>query len=99
MDDKKDCKISACCKTHWCTALGMIFLVVAVVLTITTYSSLGIFGMFLAGIMLCCHKHMSARRCGCGCGCACCASCDESVCDTPKKAQAVGVKKAATKKA
>ncbi len=92
MDDKKDCKISACCKANWCGFLGIILVLLAVVLTLITSSGLGIFGMFLVGMMFCCHKHMSSKLCGSGC--KCCGSSGDVVCDVTEKVE----KKAAAKK-
>ena len=99
MDDKTNCKISACCKANWCGILGIILVVLASILTIITFSGLGIFGMFLVGVMMCCHKHMSWKTCGnkCGCGCACCGSSDDVVCDVSGKNQ-VGVENKTTPK-
>lgn len=99
MDDKKDCKIAACCKSHWCGVVGLVLVILAVVLTLVTFSGFGIFGMFLAGIVFCCHKHMSSKMCGsgCGCGCKCCGSSDNMVCGTTEK-ETVVEKKAAAKK-
>ncbi len=96
MDDLKKCNITAC-KTHWCSIFGIVLLVLATVLTFMTLSGLGIFGMFLAGLMMCCHKHMSSKRCGCGCGCGCecCADTEGMVCETSEKDP---VKKVAVKK-
>lgn len=88
MEDAKKCKITECCKTHWYKILGVILLVLAVILTVITFSGLGILGMFLAGLMLCCHKHLSSKMgwgcCdgGCGCDCSCCSAADVVVYDT-----------------
>ena len=98
MDDEKKCKITECCKTHWYRVLGIILLVLAVVLTVVTFSGLGILGMFLAGLMLCCHKHISSKMGSCGCSCSCCDPCDEVKCSTMGKEKVVVEKKAATKK-
>ena len=97
MKDEKNCKISECCKTHWYRILGIILLILAVVLTVLTFNGLGILGMFLAGLMLCCHKHLSSKMGGCACGCACC-SMDEKKCTTASKEKPVVEKKIASKK-
>ncbi len=96
MDDKKDCKIAACCKANWCGFLGIILVLLAVVLTLITCEGLGIFGMFLVGMVFCCHKQMSSKLCrsGCACGCKCCDSSDDVVCDVTAKVE----KKVAAKK-
>lgn len=94
MDDKMDCKVSACCKANWCGILGIILVLLAVILTLITFSGFGIFGMFLVGMMFCCHKHMTSKfgnRCACGCGCKCCDSSDSEaeVCDVVDKKPSV----------
>lgn len=99
MEKDKDCKVSACCTTHRCEILGVIFLAVATVLTLLTYSGIGIFGMFLVGLVFCCHKHLGCRRCNCGC-----CSPDTSTCAAPAPALApknktvVAAKKTTSKK-
>lgn len=97
MDDKEKCKITACCKSHGCKILGLILVVLAVILTVITFSGLGILGMFLVGMVFCCHKHLSSRvgGCGCGCGCSCCPSSDDASCGVSDK---VVAKKASPKK-
>ena len=92
MDDLKNCKMTAC-KTHWCSLFGIILMVLATILTFMKLSGLGIFGMFLAGLMLCCHKHMSSKRCDCGCGC--CGTSEKMMCNTNEKES---VKKVVAKK-
>lgn len=81
MDTAKDCKVSACCKTHGCKILGLIFLVIGTILTFITLNGMGIFGMFVAGIVLCCHKY--GNKCQCGC-CKEQSECETS-CDTLEK--------------
>ena len=102
MDDMKNCKISACCKTHWRSVLGLILVILGTILTVATLSGLGIFGMFLAGIALCCHKHLSAWAggCGCGCGCGCEYSCspEDVACSGIEKEKVVVEKKTTAKK-
>lgn len=89
MDNKMDCKVSACCKANWCGILGIILVLLAVILTLITFSGFGIFGMFLVGMLFCCHKHMTSKICGsrCACGCQCCGSSDSEVvvCDVAEK--------------
>jgi len=96
MDDESKCKITECCKTHWYRILGIILLVLAVILTVITFSGLGILGMFLAGLMLCCHKHLSSKMgwcgSGCGCGCSCCGSPDDVICNINEKENVVAKK-------
>ncbi|MDP3704300.1 MAG: hypothetical protein Q8R24_00130 [Legionellaceae bacterium] len=94
MEKNKDCKVTACCTSHRCEIFGGIFLAIATVLTLLTYSGLGILGMFIVGMVFCCHKHTGFGRCRCGC-----CSTNMTTCDmpAPKKETAVA-KKAATKK-
>jgi hypothetical protein len=95
MDDKSKCKISECCQKHWYRILGIVLVVLAAILTIVTFSGLGILGMFLAGLMLCCHKHLSSKM-GCGCDCPCCSP--EGMCGTGEKDKVVSERKTASKK-
>jgi hypothetical protein len=67
MDKKKNCKVTACFTTHRRELVGGFFLLMATLLTILTFSGIGIFGMFIAGMALCCHKHWCCRNCTCGC--------------------------------
>lgn len=83
MDDVKNCKISACCKGNMCGIVGMILIVIATILTLYTLSGLGIFAMFLVGVMMGCHKHLASR--GCGCGCKCCKPEDNIACGSVDK--------------
>lgn len=83
MDHMKSCDTKSDCKMHWCSIFGVIFILLATVLTLFTLNGLGILGMFLVGLMFCCHKKMSSRGC-----CACCKCCDTSekgVCHTSDK--------------
>ncbi len=97
MDDKGKCKISECCKNHGCKIFGIILVVIATILTIITFNGLGILGMFIVGLMLCGHKHLSSKMgCGCDCGCSCCApECctEEGLCNTHLKHDVVVEKK------
>ena len=96
MDDKNKCKITECCQKHWYRMLGIILVVLAAILTVITFSGLGILGMFLAGLMLCCHKHLSSGMGwgGCGCGCSCCSSSNDMKCNVTEKVE----KKTSSKK-
>lgn len=78
MDDLKSCKVSACCKANICGIVGMVLVVLATILTLYTLSGLGIFAMFIVGMVLACHKHLAAR--GCCCGCKCCKPTDNMAC-------------------
>lgn len=81
MEDKmeKNKKADACCTSHRCEILGIIFLAIATILTLLTFSGVGILGMFIVGLVFCTHKHLSYRRCHCGC--SCCSA--DSNCDVP----------------
>ena len=85
MDDKKECKIAACCKSNCYGIMGMILVVLATILTLVTLNGAGILGMFLAGLVFCCHKHMSSKSCCLGCRCGCCSSEEEMVCTVSNK--------------
>ena len=82
MNSMKDCKITGDCKMHWCGIFGAIFIVLATILTLFTLSGLGILGMFLVGLMFCCHKKMSSHGC-CSC-CKCCGTVEKAECCAPK---------------
>ncbi len=89
MENKKDCKVSACCRTHGCKIVGALVLVLATILTLITYDGMGIFGLFVVGLVFCCHRQMSCRSCSCGCcttdNTECCTI--EKECDTPVKSK------------
>ena len=70
----EECKSSSC--KHGSTIGGIVLLVIATILTLITLNGIAIFGMFLVGIMLLCHKKW---RCGSECPC-----CTEGSCDTTK---------------
>lgn len=63
MNKKGDCKIRDSISSHRGMIAGVFFLVVATLLTILTLNGMGIFGMFIAGLVLCCHKHMCGSTC------------------------------------
>ena len=96
MDDMKDCKMSGDCKMQWCGIFGIVFIVLATILTLFTLSGFGILGMFIVGLMFCCHKHMSKKSCCCCC--KCCDTSDMGECEMPKKVKAAPEKKKAEKK-
>ncbi len=99
MQKSKANKTDVCCTSHWCQILGILFLVVATVLTLLTFSGIGIFGLFIVGLVFCFHKHWGHTHCSHGeHGC-----CDETIsttCSTTphKKDHVVVPKKATTKK-
>ena len=76
---KKNCK-----PVSFSAIVGGIFLVVATILTILTYSGVGVLGMFLVGFGFCACKHMGCKSCCSNC-CKCdCCSTDMTECDVPK---------------
>lgn len=82
---KKLCKTGSCCTTHRSEIFGAIFLAVATVLTLFTYSGAGIFGMFMVGLILCIRKQFGCKTCGCGANCECCCSMDMTTSEVPAK--------------
>lgn len=64
MKNKKDCSTIACCWNYRHELSGLILLVIATLLTVFTGSSLGIFAMFLVGLILYGHKFWSCHRLG-----------------------------------
>lgn len=61
MKDSKYCGITSCCWSFRHELLGLILLIIATLLTIATCNSFGIVAMFLAGLVLCCYKHVSCH--------------------------------------
>lgn len=96
MEDKmeKNKKGDACCTSHRCEILGIVFLAIATILTLLTFSGVGILGMFLVGTVFCSHKHWSQR---CRCGCDCCST-DTSSCSMPSPKKETTPKRAAAPK-
>lgn len=80
MKDSKYCKYSACCWNHRHELLGLVLIVIATLLTVTTNNSIGIAAMFLVGLGLCCGRHLS---CHMGHSKDHCHSGDESCCTMP----------------
>ena len=65
-------EISKICKSEKCWAsrfeiLGLVFLIIATVLTIIAWSSLGIVAMFVVGLVLIGHKHFCYIGCHSSC--------------------------------
>lgn len=81
--DTDKCKIKSGCLSNRCEIIGIVFLVIATVLTLITLSGMGIFGMFLVGVLMCCHKHY--QKCPCACGCCSKDSMDSVCCDKEVK--------------
>lgn len=52
-----------CISSHRGEIVGSVLLILATLLTILTFSGLGILGMFVTGLFLCCHKHMCCKHC------------------------------------
>ena len=63
MNKKTGCKVKECLSSHRGEIVGAVFLILATLLTILTFSGLGILGMFVTGLYLCCHKHMCCKHC------------------------------------
>lgn len=74
----KDNKWSGCCWNHKYEMLGIVFLVIATVLTIIAWDSFGIVAMFVVGLVLLGHKHF------CYFGCRCHCHTHDEVCDADK---------------
>ena len=80
MNKGEECKTSGC--KHGATIGGVILLIIATILTLITLNGIAIFGMFVVGVMLLCHKRI---RCGSSaCPCCCNDKC-ETVCETTKE--------------
>ena len=92
MDKKK--KVDGCHTPHRCEILGIIFLAVATILTLLTFNGVGILGMFIVGLVFCCHKHWNGGQCRCGC--ACCAP--DMSCSMPSESPKAPAKRAVAKK-
>lgn len=65
-------EISKMCKSEKCWAsryeiLGLVFLIIATLLTIIAWSSLGIVAMFVVGLVLIGHKHFCYLGCHSSC--------------------------------
>ena len=88
MTKSNSCKMRECLSTHRREIVGAFFLLIATLLTVLTFSGIGIFGMFLTGLFLCCKKHM---------GCRCCRCCYES--EEESSSKKATVKKSSTKTA
>lgn len=84
MDNVKNCDTNSGCKMHGCTIIGAIFIILGTILTIFTLSGFGILGMFLVGLVFCCHKKISSKTC-CAC-CKCCNTSEAGDCHTVNKA-------------
>jgi len=68
MKDKKYCDTTAQCWGYRHELIGLVLLVLATILTVVTFSSLGIVAMFIVGLVMCCHKHLGRHCCDCHCG-------------------------------
>jgi hypothetical protein len=92
VDGKKiGCKVMSVIQEHKGQALGLLFIVLATLLTLNTGDGLGIFGMFLVG--LCLLKHCSWKKCCSHCKCHCCSeeSCHD-VCEHESSGECVDEK-------
>lgn len=94
MNKKNGCKIRECLSNHRREIVGGIILILAILLTVLTLSGLGIFGMFLTGLFMCCHRHI-----GCCCRNSATECCDvEEVCETTSAAKSAPKKTTKTTK-
>lgn len=73
----KYCKNGSCWDSRY-EILGLVFLIIATVLTIAAWSSLGIVAMFAVGLVLIGHKHFCYIGCHSSCHTSNCHSEDES---------------------
>ena len=62
MKDSKYCRMTSCCWGYRHEILGLILLIIATLLTISTYNSCGIVAMFLVGTILCCYKYLGCYK-------------------------------------
>ncbi len=90
MNKTVGCKMRECLSNHRREIFGGVILILAILLTILTLSGLGIFGMFLTGLFMCCHRHM---------GCCCCKKHDPECCDTEEGSETNATAKNPPKKA
>jgi hypothetical protein len=63
----KDCKWGACSWNNRYELLGIVFLVVATILTIIAWDSFGIVAMYIVGLVCIGHKHFCYFGCNCQC--------------------------------
>jgi hypothetical protein len=82
--DIKNCKVTDSVKTHARSVIGVILIIVATLLTLVTFSGLGILAMFIVGAMLSCHHKWCCRGCNCGC-CNETSEGSEGTCEATKK--------------
>lgn len=85
MIKKNGCKMRECLSNHRREIVGGIFLILATLLTILTLSGLGIFGMFLTGLFMCCHRHLCCCKNNSAECCDTEVECDASEKSAPKK--------------
>lgn len=91
--DIKNCKVTESVRTHARSVIGLILLIIATLLTIVTFSGLGIFAMFLVGVILCCRHQWG---CGTCCECKCCSR-DMECCDVETESTKKATKKSTAK--
>ena len=64
MEHVDQCQKTEACRPSGCKIVGYVLLAIATLLTLITLNGLAIFGMFLVGMLFCCHKHGFYRH-GC----------------------------------
>ena len=62
MKNTKSCQATGCCWTHRHEVLGIVLLILGTILTVITFSGLGIAAMLLVGFAMCCHRHFGCCR-------------------------------------
>lgn len=65
MKNTKSCQTTGCCWSHRHEVLGIVLLILGAILTVITFSGLGIAAMLLVGFAMCCHKHFGCCRSHC----------------------------------
>jgi hypothetical protein len=66
-EEKKCCSMMGHLWHRKSEVLGVLLIVLATIATLLSFSGLGLFGMFLAGVFLVCKRHWK-----CGCPSECC---------------------------
>lgn len=75
-----------CCWAYKYEILGLLFLLLATILTLITFNSIGIAAMFFVGLVLCAHRCLCYKTCdACGKTCDAIDVIDESAQNVVKK--------------
>lgn len=89
MKEDKKIKMLSCGWAHWHEVLGLILVIIATLLTLATHNACGIVALFVAGVFLCCYRHVCHCHHGHHVDDESCLHCDEDEHDGKKG----GVKK------